>query len=177
MTIFVRLYEELNDVLPFEEKKRTFSRTLPKGSAISALLSDLRIPVERVELAMVNGRSVQPSYILRDNDYVSLFPVFESIDVAPLVRFRKFPLRSLKFLADHTVRRLGEKLGNRGYDVRQEPSMDDLELVEVANREGRILLSIRTRLGRSTGVTRALSVPEGDPEAQLAHLFTRLDLG
>lgn len=176
MIITVRLYEELNDVLPIEQRKRAFSHELPKGSAVSALLNELRISVARVELALVNGRSVKPSYILQHNDYVSFFPVFESLDVTPLVRFRSRPLRSPKFLTDQTSGALGEKLSQRGYDVRREASMDDAELVEVANREDRILLSVRAGFGRNKSLTRALSVPDEDPEVQLAHLLERLDL-
>ncbi|MBI4773326.1 MAG: MoaD/ThiS family protein [Deltaproteobacteria bacterium] len=177
MIVTVRLYEELNDVLPVEQRKRAFSHELPEDSTVSALLNSLRIPVERVELALVNGRSVNPSCLLQDNDYVSLFPVFESIDIGPLVRFRSFPLRSPKFLTDRTADALGEKLRQKGYDVHQEANMDDAELAEVADREGRILLSVRIGLGPSAGVARALSVPDGDPEVQLAHLLDRLSLG
>ncbi|MFO7877402.1 MAG: hypothetical protein R6U55_12550 [Desulfovermiculus sp.] len=53
LTVHVRLYEELNQVHPASERKRTVTRTLPLGSRLSRLLDALGLSSEAIDLALV----------------------------------------------------------------------------------------------------------------------------
>lgn len=49
LTAHVRLYEELNQVLPASERKRTVPRNLPLGSRLSQLLDALGLASEAID--------------------------------------------------------------------------------------------------------------------------------
>jgi hypothetical protein len=63
-------------------------------------LPDAGVPHTEVDLILVNGRSVGFDHRLEDGDRVSVYPVFEALDVTPVVRLRPRPLREPRFVLD-----------------------------------------------------------------------------
>ena len=55
---------------------------------------------------VVNGISVDWSRRLEDGDEVSVYPVFEAVDISPIVRLRPEPLRETRFFLDVHLGRL-----------------------------------------------------------------------
>jgi len=106
-SVHVRVYEELNDFLPPRLRKQRFDLELEVPSTVGDLLKKLAIPEDQVELILVNGNSVDFAYILADGDWISLYPVFESLDIRPLLRVRAHALRRLRFLVEPELFRLG----------------------------------------------------------------------
>jgi hypothetical protein len=87
-TASVRLYGELNDSLhPFIRQRRFTLRCQPESS-IKALITALGIPDTDVDLIIVNGESVDFSYVVQARDRVSVYPLFRSIDISPLKKVR-----------------------------------------------------------------------------------------
>ncbi len=95
LEIHVRLYEGLNDFLPPDKRKRRFAYRLSAGDDVAKLLAELGVPCGHVDLVLVNGESAGFSHFLQSGDFVSIYPVFESLDVSSLVRVRKKPLRAI----------------------------------------------------------------------------------
>jgi hypothetical protein len=94
-TAYFRLYEELNDYLPAERKKRTF-RLSPKGATtIEKAITSLGVPPEEVDLVLVNGESVPFNHIICEGDRISVYPIFESLDISSVTRLRDKPLITL----------------------------------------------------------------------------------
>ncbi len=94
-TAYFRLYEELNDYLPAERKKRTF-RLSPKGATtIEKAITSLGVPPEEVDLVLVNGESVPFNHIICEGDRISIYPIFESLDISSVTRLRDKPLITL----------------------------------------------------------------------------------
>jgi len=85
-TACFRLYEELNDYLPAEKRKRTFSLSLQGPTTIKEAVCFLGVPPEEVDLVLVNGESVPFNHIN---------PIFESLDISNVTRLRDKPLISL----------------------------------------------------------------------------------
>ena len=54
-TVYVRVYEELNDFLPSEKRKRTFPYSLGQEGTVKDLLAALGIPDGHVDLMLVDG--------------------------------------------------------------------------------------------------------------------------
>ncbi|MFO7876155.1 MAG: hypothetical protein R6U55_06190 [Desulfovermiculus sp.] len=65
LIVHVRLYEELNQVLPASERKRTVTRTLPLGSRLSRLLDALELSWEAIDLALVRVYNLDRCFCLR----------------------------------------------------------------------------------------------------------------
>jgi len=76
-----RFYEELNDFLPNNRKKVDFEATFNGGKSIKDIIEEFGVPPVAVDLILVNGKSVDFNYIIKDGDRVSVYPVFESFNI------------------------------------------------------------------------------------------------
>jgi sulfur carrier protein ThiS len=94
-TVYFRLYEELNDYLPAERKKRTFRLSLKGATTIEKAICSLGVPPEEVDLVLVNGESVPFNHVICEGDRISIYPIFESLDISNVTRLRDKPLISL----------------------------------------------------------------------------------
>jgi len=64
-TVSFRFYEELNDFLPKEKRKKTFSYNFRYNQSVKDAIEALGIPHAEVDLILVNGNSVDFSYVLK----------------------------------------------------------------------------------------------------------------
>jgi uncharacterized protein with PIN domain len=174
--VLVRCYAELNDYLPEEHRQRDFPISLSDAESVGGLIASLRIPVGAVEVILVNGSAGDLGRSLRDGDRVSLYPLFESLDVTPLLRLRPQPLRRVRFVADAHLGRLARYLRLLGFDALFENDPGDAELARICSQEGRILLSRDRRLLERRIVTHGLWIPSVRPREQLVYLVDRLSL-
>ena len=129
-----------------------------------------------MDLILADGASVDFAWILRDGARVSVYPVFESIDVAPLARVRPAPLREIRFVLDVHLGRLARYLRMLGFDVRWRPDARDDEIALTAAAEHRVVLTRDSGLLKRRVVTHGYRVRESDPERQLHEVVGRLDL-
>lgn len=86
LRVHLRFYEELNDFLSPERKKVTFVRELPETTSVKDLIEGCGVPHTEVDLILVNGEPVYFSDQIHDGDRISVYPVFESLDIAPATR-------------------------------------------------------------------------------------------
>src|SRR4249919_1406305 len=84
-----RFYEELNDFLPRERRKRDFDYRCARAATVKNAIEALGVPHTEVELILVNGESVDFGYLVRDGDRISVYPKFEALDVRELLRVRE----------------------------------------------------------------------------------------
>jgi uncharacterized protein len=167
----LRFYEELNDYLPPDKRNREFAYPLNGKASIRQVLETLGVPVQEVELVLVNGLSDSLSRVLRAGDRVSVYPVFESLDVTSLLRIRKDPLRQTRFITDSGLSRLAFYLRFLGFDV----LIEDPVSLAVAEEERRILLTTDPA-SLSSGLSRVYVVRKTEPREQLKEVLSRLDL-
>jgi hypothetical protein len=167
--ISLRLYEELNAHLPPDRRKQEFVYPIDGAPAVGHLLQAVGVPESEVELVLVNGASVDPSYILKPGDRVSVYPVFETLDVSALVRFRAAPLRRLRFVLVPSLCRLASFLRSLGFDA----TVNSKPCAEEGNR----ILLTTDPAQLETGHLRAYLVRNDDPEEQLKEVLSRFDLG
>ena len=88
----LRFYEELNDYLPEKMRKVAFTYSFEKPTSIKKLIQSIGIPHEEVDLILVNGISVDFSYMVKDKDRVSVYPIFETFDISDVTKLRDKPL-------------------------------------------------------------------------------------
>ena len=115
--IFLRFYEELNDFLPEEKRKKRFLHQYIDRTSVKDLIESLGVPHTEIDLILVNGKSVSFKYLINDGDDISVYPVFESIDITGLQHLRPKPLRDPKFIADVHLGRLARYLRMLGFDT------------------------------------------------------------
>ena len=79
--IIIRFYEELNDFLPEDRRKRDIDFSFQGKRSVKDLIESFGVPHVEVDLILVNGKSVDFSYIVNDGDRISVYPVFETISI------------------------------------------------------------------------------------------------
>jgi uncharacterized protein with PIN domain/molybdopterin converting factor small subunit len=176
VTATFRFYEELNDFLPPERRKRPFERLCAEAATTKHMIEALGVPHTEVELVLVNGESVGFDRLLNDGDRVAVFPKFESFDITPLLRVRDRPLRVMRFVADAHLGGLANLLRMAGFDTRYDNGFRDDEIAEIAAREDRIVLTRDRDLLKRRLIMHGCYVRALKSSRQLREIFDRLDL-
>ena len=161
-----RFYEELNDFLAPERRKRDFHYEFARAATVKNAIEALGVPHTEVELILVNGESVDFSQLLREGDRVAVFPRFEAFDVRPLLRVRPEPLRVVRFVADAHLGGLARLLRMLGFDTLYSNDLDDDDIVELANREERVVLTRDRELLKRRDVSHGCYVHALKPKEQ-----------
>lgn len=169
-------YEELNDFLPPERRKRPFELHFARRSSIKDMIESLGVPHPEIELILVNGRSVGFDHIVADGDRVSVYPVFERLDVSPLIRLRPAPLRTPRFVADANLGRLARYLRLLGFDCLYDNGYADADVARISAEQQRIVLTRDRRLLKRRIITHGLFVRAEAPREQVREILERLDL-
>ena len=172
----LRFYEELNDFLAPALRKVAFSHTFDRRASIKDMIESFGVPHTEVEIILVNGESVDFSYIVQDGDYISVYPVFESLDISPLLRLRPAPLRSPAFVLDSNLGRLARYLRLLGFDCLYQNDFDDETVASIADQEQRTVLTRDRALLQRKVITRGYFVRAVRPRLQVKEVLARFDL-
>ena len=173
---YFRFYEELNDFLPQERRRRHFLFEYRGNPSVKDSIEAIGVPHREVDLILVNSRSVGFSYKLKNEDSISVYPVFESIDISPVVHLRERPLRELKFIADVHLGKLTRYLRLCGYDTFYRTDLDDNEIIELAVSDKRVILTRDKEMLKSKKITHGFWIRSQHPRIQLEEVFRRLDI-
>lgn len=171
-----RFYEELNDFLPPGRRGNSFEHEWTGSPAVKDLIEALGVPHPEVEIILVNGESVDFAHRPLDGDRISVYPMFESLDVTPLRRLRPDALREPRFVLDVHLGRLAGHLRLLGFDAAWRAEAADAELARTSAAEQRVLLTRDRGLLKRSEVTRGLWIRSTDPDAQAREVLDRLDL-
>jgi len=175
-TASFRFYEELNDFLAPERRRREFSAPCARAATAKHMIEALGVPHTEVEMILVNGESAGFERLLQDGDRVAVYPRFEALDITPLLRVRERPLRVTRFVADAHLGGLAHMLRMAGFDTLYRNDYRDREIADIAEREGRIILTRDRELLKYRGVTHGCYVHALKPAQQFRELVERLDL-
>lgn len=171
-----RFYEELNDFLPEERRKRDFDVEVDRARSVKDAIESVGVPHPEVDLVIVNGHSVDFAFVLRGGERVAVYPMFESLDIAPLVRLRPRPLRDPRFVADGHLAKLARHLRMAGFDTLCDNDWDDDRIVQLAAVQRRTILTRDKAMLRRSDVERGYFVRAVESERQLGEVVARLQL-
>ena len=171
----IRVYAELNDFLAPRVRQRELEQPFEGRPSVKDLLEALGIPHTELELILLNGQSVGFEAHVEDGDRIAAYPVFESLDVTPLLAVRPAPLRELRFLLDVHLGKLGRGLRLLGFDAAM-GEIPDEALARRAAAERRVLLTRDVGLLKRGAVTHGYFVRERLLQAQLVEIVRRFDL-
>ena len=171
-----RFYEELNDFLPEDKRKKDFSVSFRQKSTVRDVLVSQGVPHTKVDLILVNGESANLSCTLEGGERVSVYPVFESLDIRPIRKLGPVPLRRLEFVADTHLGGLAKYLRLFGFDTLYYRDKSPEDLIQISVVQGRVLLTRSKGLLSHKSVTRGILVKDVDPREQLKATFRHLDL-
>lgn len=174
--VFLRFYEELNDFLPKEKKKKRFAHHYIYKTSVKDLIESIGIPHTEVDLILVNGKSVNFQYLITDGDDISVYPVFESLDISEIQHLRPKPLREPKFICDVHLGKLARYLRMLGLDVVYKNNFEDEEIVEISLKERRAILTKDRGILKRNEVTHGYFLRSRKVEEQTKEVIRRFDL-
>ncbi len=175
-TASFRFYEELNDFLPEQKRKKSFSYRFSGSPSVKDAIEAIGVPHSEVDLILVNGESVTFSHHLSEEDNVSVYPVFECLDISPVNRLRENPLRDTRFILDVHLGKLAKYLRMTGFDTLYERHYSDSEIVDISRNEKRIILTRDVGILKYKRVTHGYWIRSQDPVEQFREVIRHFDL-
>lgn len=176
ITMQLRFYEELNDLLPLKKRKIRFPHTIVQQSTIKDVIESLGVPHTEIELILVNGKSVDFNYLVQEQDDISVYPVFETFDVSGLIRLRSKPLRKPRFILDVHLGKLARYMRLLGFDVVYETDLLDEIIVQRSRDEKRIVLTRDVGLLKNKAITHGHWMHHTDPNKQVEEVLKQFHL-
>jgi uncharacterized protein len=171
-----RFYEELNEFLPLNKRKELFDYSFKGNPSVKDAIEALGVPHVEVDLILVNSISVNFSKKLISGDMVSVYPVFESIDITPVIHLREKPLRDIKFILDVHLGKLAKYLRLCGFDTLYRTDLNDREIIDLSVCEKRIILTHDIGLLKNNRVTHGYWIRSQFHDEQLREVLLRFDL-
>ncbi|HEX6222679.1 MAG TPA: Mut7-C RNAse domain-containing protein [Acidimicrobiia bacterium] len=172
----LRFYAELKDFLSDDLRSGEVQRSFDVPGSVKDMIEACGVPHTEVELILANGRSVDFSYLVDDGDRISVYPLFESFDISPIVMVRPEQLRTVRFVADNHLGRLARYLRLLGLDTTYENHWDDPELVRISTGDRRILLTRDVELLKHGALTHGYYVRATYPREQVKEVVRRFHL-
>jgi uncharacterized protein with PIN domain len=174
--VFFRFYEELNDFLPSRKKKITFEYPFSRNQSVKDAVEALGVPHVEVDMILVNGNPVDFTYKLKNEDQISVYPVFETLDISKVSPLRKKPLRDPKFILDVHLGRLAKYMRLCGLDTLYYKHLADPEIVKISVKEYRIIITRDRNLLKNKAVTHGYWIRSLLPAEQFKEVLQRFDL-
>ena len=171
-----RFYEELNDFLPTHRRKTTFEAEFRGKRSIKDMIEALGVPHTEIDLILVNGKSVDFNYILKNGDRASVYPVFESFNITDVTLLRKIPLRRHKFIADTNLGNIVKYMRVLGFDIYYDSLLSNREIIEISKRENRVILTKSRKLLKFKDVTHGIFIRPGTTTEQIRRIIDYLDI-
>lgn len=172
----LRFYEELNDFLPKTKRKQDYEIPNHFKRTVKDLIESEGVPHVEVDLILVNGSPVDFDYIVQDDDRISVYPVFESMDIGGVTKLNGRPLRNLRFILDVHLGKLAKYLRLFGFDTVYDNSYTDEKIASWSSIEDRVVLTRDKGLLKRSEIIKGYWLRHQQPKKQLQEIFLRFDL-
>ena len=171
-----RFYEELNDFLPSGKRKISFPYAFKENPSVKDAIESLGVPHVEIDLILVNGRSVDFRYKLKDGDVVSVYPVFETLEIGHVTHLVGRPLRVTKFICDVHLGKLAKYIRLCGFDTFYDTDMTDKDIIRLSADDRRIILTRDRLLLKNKMVTHGFWIRSASTDEQLKSVLIHFSL-
>lgn len=175
-TVNIRFYAELNDFLPKRKRQVKFTYSFYGSPSVKDVIEAEGIPHTEVDLILANGISVDFSYCIKQDDDISVYPVFETLDISPLTHLIDRPLRESRFVLDVHLGKLAKYLRMLGFDTLYRNDYKDKELADISLSQNRIILTRDRDLLKYSHITHGYYVRNTNSLQQVSEIVKRFDL-
>lgn len=171
-----RFYGELNDFLPAGQHQVGFRSPFYGNPSVKDAIQAIGVPHTAIDLILVDSRSVDFSHQLRGGERVAVYPVFERLDITPVIHLRPEPLRCTRFVLDVHLGKLARYLRMLGFDSAYRRDWDDVTIIDLSLRQHRIILTRDLGILKQSRVTHGYWLRHHEPLQQLREVLLALDL-
>jgi uncharacterized protein with PIN domain len=142
--------------------------------SVKDAIEAIGIPHTEVDTIVVNGAPVGFGYHLADGDAVSVYPASFVPDLPSRVALRGEPRPA--FVVDVNLGKLARLLRMLGFDAAYRNDFNDHEIAELAEGEGRTVLTRDRRLLRFKVIEHGYWLRSDDPRVQISEVIRRYGL-
>ncbi len=171
-----RFYAQLNDFMPLHRRQRDVTYAFQGAPPVKDAIEALGVPHTEVDLIVSQGHAVGFDHRLRPGVRIAVYPAFEHLDLHGLPRLRPPPAGHAAFVLDVHLGKLARLLRMLGLDARYRNDYEDRELVAIAEREARTVLTRDRDLLKRGALTRGYWVRATAPIAQAREVVRRFAL-
>jgi uncharacterized protein with PIN domain len=174
-SVRLHVYGDLDFFLGSRAGRGRVERHLSEKTSVKDVIESCGIPHPEVDLILVKGKAVNFAYVVTGDAEIELYP--PNIQSS---HFRQKRLQSTavaEFVADGHLGKLVRDLRLLGIDVVYDPAAEDRQLVEIASRDNRALLTRDRRLLMYAAVQHGYYLRSQNPLEQTVEVVRRFDLG
>lgn len=175
-TVEFNIAEELRVFLPRRLRTSPFQHHFNARTSVKDMVESLGVPHCEINALVVNGASVDFSYIVLPGDKIDVHAngnPFEQVSKRPLRQ--PYPGRP-RFILDTHLGRLASYLRMLGFDTLYRNDYPDPELAQVAHDEQRILLTRDVGLLKRSLVIYGYYVRNTNPKKRIVEIMERFAL-
>lgn len=167
---------DLNFFLPQHQKGVNFIYQFKERPSIKDAIESLGVPHPEVNSIVVNGKAVDFSYLVRDEDYIIVYPISVCPKIIPTIPLQP-PLPKIpRFILDVHLGKLASSLRMLGFDTLYRNDYEDAQIAIIASRDKRIVLTRDKGVLMRSLVTYGYYIRETDPDKQIIEVLKRFNL-
>lgn len=174
--IRIHFFHELNDFIGSSWCNEEIIHDLERKASIKDVIESFNVPHTEVDVILVNGVSVDFSYIVQADDNINVYPADENLDVKPLRTLRPQLLPPLKFIADANLGRLARYFRLLGFDCLYRNDYTDETVAEIACAQQRVVLTRDRMLLQRRIITYGYFVRADIPKIQIKEVLRKFNL-
>src|SRR5699024_5642658 len=106
INVSLRFYGDLNQLIYARHNGQGFERCLPGPTAVKDLIEGCGVPHTEVDLILAKDEPVDFSYLIKEGDHISIYPVFTALDIPNAHRLQEPKLCEPRFVADVNLGKL-----------------------------------------------------------------------
>lgn len=171
MKIFIQFEREFDFFLTTNQKGSQFEYLLNRQASVKDIIESLGVPHTEVGSITFNHQEIDFSYIPPAQGVLQVHGIDPPFTVLSPSLLRPLPLKSLKFVADINVIRLGRLLIILGFDVSYSSTWSDSEIADIAQTRSRIVLTRDTNLLKRKKIIFAKRIKANLPYDQLIEII------
>jgi hypothetical protein len=171
-----RFHAELNAFLPAARRDREFSCTCARSATAKHMIEALGVPHTEVALVLVNGAAASLAHRICDGERLDVYPAEAARELGQLAGGPREQDMPTRFIADVHLAGLARLLRLAGFDTMCEKHLGDEEIVAIALREDRCVLSRDVELLKRRNVRSGCYVHALKPAGQFREIVRRLEL-
>lgn len=173
--IWIKFHGRLSKFLPSKSRKFILHQFIDQTS-VKDLIESFNIPHTEVDVILVNKKSVTFDYLIQNGDRIEVFPDKTKILKKRIKSLKPKIKGEPKFIADVHLGGLVKLMRMLGLDVLYNNNYTDEEIIEVSEKENRIILTRDVGILKRKSVNLGHYVFETVPEKQLKELLKCFNL-
>ncbi|MEK7431835.1 MAG: Mut7-C RNAse domain-containing protein [Cyanobacteriota bacterium] len=168
-------YSELNFFLDNNKQNKEIKFNFNNNPSIKDSIEALGVPHTEVGLIKINDISVDFNYRINNGDNISVYPIYYSKETIENTLLRE-EIKDYTFMVDANIGKMAKYLRMMGFDTYYDLSIHDKEIVEISEKQKRIILTRDIGMLKRKNATHGYFVRNTDIKKQVIEIIKRFSL-